>query len=116
MLEGSTETLAGHNGKKEQSQEKTLDTATWAAAAQRWALAMHCCKAMSLCAAQTHIDTCLRMGKECEHKGHSHAHGRNVAAIYDKLKRKQMADKAKHGGHAKIRKGKRAVHEGHRRA
>ena len=33
MLESSTETLTGHSGKKEQSQEKTLDTATWAATA-----------------------------------------------------------------------------------
>ena len=97
MLEGSTETLTGQGSKKEPSQEKPLDTATWAAAAQRWALAMHCCKAMSLCAAHTHIDTCLRMGKECESKGHSHAFGRNVAPIYDRLKRMQIADKAKHG-------------------
>ena len=97
MLESSTETLTGHSGRKEQSQEKLLDTATWAAAAQRWALAMHCCKAMSLCAAHTHIDTCLRMSKECESKGHSHAFGRNVVAIYDRLKRMQIADKAKHG-------------------
>ena len=37
------------------------------------------------------------MGKECESKGQSHAFGRNVAPIYDRLKRMQIADKAKHG-------------------
>ena len=59
MLDSCTETSS--MAKKEQLPEKTLDTATWAAAAQRWALAMHCCKAMSLCAAHTH--TCgLRHG------------------------------------------------------
>ena len=114
MLETSTETLAGHNGKKEQSQEKTLDTATWAAAAQRWALAMHCCRAMSLCAAQTHIDTCLRMAKECENKGPSHAYGRCVAALYDKFKRMQMADKAKRGMPRLERERELCMNEGHR--
>ena len=74
-----------------------MDTASWAAASQRWALAMHCSKAMSLSAAETHIDTCLRMAKECEKKGRSHAYGKNVAALYDKHKRMQLADKAKHG-------------------
>ena len=37
------------------------------------------------------------MGKECESKGQSHAFGRKVAPIYDRLKRMQIADKAKHG-------------------
>ena len=58
---------------------------------------MHCCGTMSVSTAQTHIDTCLRMAKECEKKGRSHAYGRNVPALYDKHKRMQMADKAKHG-------------------